>query len=415
MSISAKRWLAGITLLMSALSRGASAQSVTPQGTVRASHDSATRIEIYGFAMADAIADFKQNNPDWFDVNRPSRLPNVPKQFGEDGRFWLSARQSKIGTKATIPTDNGDIKIVFEWDLFGVGVDAGQTTIRPRSMYGQWGDFGGGQLESPFMDGEVFPNILEYWGPNGMLFFRNVQLFWQPIHRDDGTRLTFAIERPGASADPGIFGDRIELQNVKARFPLPDFSAGYRLGFKQGYVKLGAMLRYFAWDDVLPDTFDLDGTAWGGGVALSSSFSIGPHDVIRAFTVYGAGVENYFNDAPIDVGAKFQPGNRRTPVTGKPLGDFGMSLYVDHTWNSQFTTAAGYSRVDIANSNAQSSTAFRDGQYASINLLYTPVKRVLFGGEFQWANRKNFGGFSVDDFRLQVSAKYSFSQVFGGR
>ena len=29
-------------------------------------------VEIYGFGKADAIADFKQNNPDWYDVNRPS-------------------------------------------------------------------------------------------------------------------------------------------------------------------------------------------------------------------------------------------------------------------------------------------------------------------------------------------------------
>jgi hypothetical protein len=282
-------------------------------------------------------------------------------------------------------------------------------------MYGQWGDFGAGQTNSPFMDGDVFPNTLEYWGPNGMLFFRNVQMFWQPIHRDDGTQLIFAIERPGASADAGIFGDRVELQNVRGRYPLPDFSGAYRHSFKQGYVRLSAMLRYFAWDDVLPDTFDLDGSAWGGGVALSSNYNVTKNDVLRGIVIYGAGVENYFNDAPIDVGAKFQPGNRITPVTGKPLGDFGMSLYLDHTWNSSFTSAIGYSRVDITNSNAQAGTAFRDGQYASVNLLYTPVKRVLFGGEFQWGNRKNFNGFTVDDFRLQVSAKYSFSQVFGGR
>ena len=31
------------------------------------------------------------------------------------------------------------------------------------------------------MDLDVFPNSLEYWGPNGMVFFRNVQLRWMPI------------------------------------------------------------------------------------------------------------------------------------------------------------------------------------------------------------------------------------------
>ena len=59
------------------------------------------------------------------------------------------------------------------------------------------------------MDIDVFPNSLEYWGPNGMVFFRNVQLRWMPIQGD--TRLTVALERPGASADQGDFADRIEL------------------------------------------------------------------------------------------------------------------------------------------------------------------------------------------------------------
>ena len=31
------------------------------------------------------------------------------------------------------------------------------------------------------MDIDVFPNTLEYWGPNGMVFFRNVQVRYMPI------------------------------------------------------------------------------------------------------------------------------------------------------------------------------------------------------------------------------------------
>ena len=31
------------------------------------------------------------------------------------------------------------------------------------------------------MDPDVFPNSLEYWGPTGMVFFRNVQVRWMPI------------------------------------------------------------------------------------------------------------------------------------------------------------------------------------------------------------------------------------------
>ena len=238
MDTSLSRMVGGAALLVVVTMQGMAAQAVKPQSAAKAQPDTATRIEIYGFAQADAIGDFRSNNPDWFDVNRPSKLPAFPDEFGHNGHTWFSARQSRFGAKATIPTSSGkDIKVVFDWDLFGVGIDAGQTTIRPRHMYGQWGDFGGGQLESPFMDLDVFPNILEYWGPNGMLFYRNVQVFWQPIHREDGTRVTLALERPGASGDGGIYADRIELQNIKARFPMPDLTGEWRIKQTWGYFK----------------------------------------------------------------------------------------------------------------------------------------------------------------------------------
>src|SRR5215467_3241620 len=402
----ARRTLGCTALLLVGGARIASAQK-----------DTSIKIEIYGFAMADAIFDFKTNNPDWFDVNRPSKLPAFDDEFGHNGHTWFSARQSRFGTKATIPTPNGpDIKVVIDWDLFGVGVDAGQTTIRPRHMYGQWGKFGAGQTESPFMDLDVFPNILEYWGPNGMLFFRNVQLFWEPINRPDGTRAIFALERPGASGDAGLVADREELQNIVARFPAPDISGTYRYGGKWGYAKIGAMLRWIRWDDVLTtDAFDLDGGVTGWGVSLSGGIKATKNNLIHLQVVYGAGVENYFNDAPVDVGARTNFDEPLTPVTGRALPDFGLVAYLDHTWNDHFTSAIGYSRVDIQNSNLQLPAAFKIGQYASTNLLWTPVKNVLLGGEFQWGYRQNHSdGFHFNDYRLQFSAKYSFSQTFGG-
>ena len=141
----------------------------------------------------------------------------------------------------------GELFTQFEWEMFGTGVDAGQTTIRLRHAYGELGQVGVGQYWSPFMDIDVFPNTVEYWGPNGMAFFRNVQFRWMPIKGD--TRLTFALERPGASADAGVVSERIELQDVRARFPYPDFSAEYRSGHDWGYVELAGIVRYMKWED----------------------------------------------------------------------------------------------------------------------------------------------------------------------
>ena len=421
-------WLAALAATLY-VSTSATAQQTTPQSTSPrdttpasaanggASTDAANgaSVEVYGFAMADAIYEFRQSRTDWFDVNRPSRLPAFEDEFGRDARTWFSARQSRFGARAKIPTRSSPITAVFEFDLYGVGADAGQTTIRPRHMYGQWGPFGAGQTNSVFMDIDIFPNTLEYWGPNGMLFFRNVMVWWQPVNRSSGTRFTLALERPGASADAGILGDRIELQNITARYPAPDISSEFRYGSGFGYVELAGIVRWMAWDDILPDAFDLSGSDVGWGASLSTNLKAGRNDVFRIQGIYGEGVENYFNDAPIDVGLKLNPGNTVTPVTGEALPNFGLAAYLDHRWNPSWTTAIGYSRVDIDNSDGQAPDAFKNGQYASVNLLWAPVSNILMGGEFLWGHRENNSdGFTFDNYRMQFSFKYSFSQTFGG-
>ena len=373
-------------------------------------------MEIYGFGMADAIVDIKQNNPDWYDTSRPSRLPKFANEFGQDGRFYLSVRQSRLGVRSALPTANGDVKGTFEFDMFGVGADAGQTTIRLRHAWGQWKQIGGGLTNSQFMDIDVFPNTLEYWGPNGMLFLRTAQVFYEPITKENGSRLRVAIEQPGASGDAGVLSDRIELQNISPRFPSPDFSGHYRHAGGVGYVQVGGILRKIAWDDNLPDdAFDLNGSTWGWGLSVSSNVKATSKDTLRLQATWGEGIQNYFNDAPVDLGAQSNGANAVTPVTGKALPIFGMSTYLDHNWNPRFSSAFGYARVDIDNSDLQSPDAYKAGQYLSFNLLHTPVTNVMMGAELQWADRANFSdGFSSDDVRIQFSFKYSFSQKIGG-
>src|SRR5688572_29955549 len=55
--------------------------------------DSDSKLEIYGFAQADYIQDFKRVNPAWDDTLRPSRIPTQPGQFGSDGQAIIGARQ----------------------------------------------------------------------------------------------------------------------------------------------------------------------------------------------------------------------------------------------------------------------------------------------------------------------------------
>ena len=81
-------------------------------------------------------------------------------------------------------------------------VDAGQTTIRIRHMYAKWGPFLAGQTNSLFMDGDIFPNVIDYWGPTGMVFVRTPQLRWTFLDRN-GWTAAVALEHPSDDIDPG--------------------------------------------------------------------------------------------------------------------------------------------------------------------------------------------------------------------
>ena len=147
-------------------------------GSLQSAADKGT-LEVYGFGQADAIADFKQNDPNWYDVNRPTKLPSFEKQFGENGRFYLSPRQSRLGVKGELPTVGRQRQGPVRVRHVRRRRDAGLTTIRLRHAWGQWKQIGAGQTNSQFMDVDVFPNVIDYWGPNGMLFFRNTQVFYE--------------------------------------------------------------------------------------------------------------------------------------------------------------------------------------------------------------------------------------------
>jgi len=368
-------------------------------------------MDIYGFIMMDAGYNANQIEPNWYDVVRPTKLPAFKNQYAPDGNFYFSVRQTRLGFKNYFQTPLGELKTQFEFEMFGTGVDAGQTTIRLRHAYAELGKFGVGQYWSPFMDIDVFPNTVEYWGPTGMAFFRNIQVRYMPIQGP--TRLTIALERPGASADQGVYASHIELGNVKPKFPVPDLSAEYRQAFKWGYVELAGIVRYMKWEDLDSTGPNLSGDAVGWGLNLSTNINLGKKVVFRGSVLYGEGVENYMNDAPVDVGIKTLAPGSNPPIKGVALPLLGVVSFFDINWNDKFSSSIGYSMIDIHNSNGQEASAFKQGNYAIGNLMWYPVKNAMMGVEFQWGDRHNYtDGWTTSISKVQFSFKYNFSQSF---
>jgi len=369
-------------------------------------------LRIYGFAMVDMGYNFNQIDPRWFDALRLNRLPKYKDQFAPDGTFFFGVRQTRFGVAGYTPTKLGDLKVVYEFDMFGTGSDEGQTTMRLRYAYGELGRFLAGQATSPFMDDDAWPNTLEYWGPCGMVFYRNVQIRYAPIKTAD-KELFIALERPGAGADKGTISvpELPSLDSVKAQLSAPDLSAHFKKRGKWGSVQLAGILRPLKWKDTRVNNFgnDLSGSVTGWGANLSAVFNLGKSTVFRGSYVYGEGIENYMQDAPNDVGTVIN-GNS---IEGEALPVSGIVAWLDHNWNPKVWTSLGYSTVSIDNTEtANGTTSYKKGQYALLTIGTTPFTNTMAAIEFQYGQREGEDGFKADCTKIQVSFKYNFSTTF---
>jgi hypothetical protein len=382
-----------------------------------AAHADGPSFEVYGFGQADYIQDFNRVNPNWEATLRPSRIPTTTGEFGSNGQSTISARQSRFGVQASQDIAGQPLVVKFEMDLYGVGVDEGQTTIRLRHFYGEWGPILGGQTNSVFMDGDTFPNVIDYWGPNGMVFLRNPQIRY--TYRSGPHKFAVAIEKPGNDIDPGNIReiDPALGSAIQPDEKLPDLTAHYRYDGDWGHVQVAGILRQVGFDSAGTVDNKPKGHKTGWGINLTSNIKTWQKDVLHISAVYGEGIASYMNDGGTDLGPKTVTAPVQ-PLPGAPptlapdvLPLWGFMLYYDHYWNDRWSSSVGWSQTKVNNTNFQSSNAYHDGQYASVNLLWSPDKHILMGAEYLWGQRDDFDRKTGNDNRIQFSVKYSFTST----
>ena len=195
----------------------------------RPAADPRPSFEIYGFAMLDIGHDFKQINPNWFDTMRVTKLPSFEDQFGEDHNTFAGVRQSRLGVQI-LDADRAR-RSEDRRSSSNCSAPASTRARRPSACgmpTASSASSAPASTWSPFMESGRVPELARVPGDRPAWCSSATSRSAGCRSRTTYMTSTVALERPGASGDQGVYADRVELDGIKARFPMPDFSGAYK-------------------------------------------------------------------------------------------------------------------------------------------------------------------------------------------
>lgn len=310
--------------------------------------------------------------------------------------FNANAKGSQLIIDVRAPTMAGSPRFYYQNDFFGSG--SGEFNYRVQHLYGSIYGVTVGQTFSPFEDPDIWPDTVDYEGPNSMIFAR-FPLVRYKLDVADG----WAVNGGLTQADTQV--SDFDGEPVSGTNHAPDFAFNLRgesadighMQFSTVFRDLGAKSQVFGDDQVFGWGLNLAGTLI---VTLPWDSS---GDLLGAQLTYGEGIGRYGNDSGFfDTDAAYDPSGNL-----KALPYFGAFIGYTHRWLPDWRSTATYGYVNVDAKGTQGPNAYQQTQYASINLIWQMRERLSVGVEALYGDNQQQSGRSGDDFRTQVGAAYS--------
>jgi DcaP outer membrane protein len=354
-----------------------------------------TLLKIGGYSKSDFIYDLKPaGNPDEF---IPSTIP-IPAPAGVNNAT-VSIRPTRLTLDFLIPSSQvGDVRFYFEGDLFGTNA----TTPRLRHAYGQVKNLLIGQTFTNFMDGDLFPDTLDFEGPNSMVNIRNPQ-FRYSFALDKNTAFSISVEKP--SSDVSFTTPAF---SAEPSAPSPDGALRVRREFPSGHIQVASLFRSIS-ASVGTGTTTETASVFGWGISIATMFKTFGKDNIMAEGTYGRGIARYIQDTSglgIDAAviSVNNPHLRATPEAG------GYGAY-QHYWTKTLRSNAVYGFLQVENTDFEPGSTYHKSDYTAANLVWNPLGSLNVGAEFLYGWQVLKNGQSGNAPRFQLSAKYNFVKV----
>ena len=318
---------------------------------------------------------------------------------GGGEQFNATAKGSSLSVDVRAPDMPGNFRFYYNNDFFGSGSGM---AYRLKQLYGQIYNVTAGFTYSIFEDPDVWPDTVDFEGPNSAIFARQATVRYM-VPLSDNWQLNFGVEQPSSEIDN--VGANAGATGVNH---LPD--GGFNIRWedsKLGHVQFAAIFR-----DVGANSTTLgEQNVFGWGLNLSTSLNVFEHDSIQGQLTYGQGIFHFCNDnfTYSDGALEFNGGDAAFNNDGnlRALTYFAPMAGYTHQWSDKFRSTATFGYVNLQNEQAQDPIAYHETYYGSANLMWQLRKRLSVGLECLYGYKDEKSGAHGDVWRIQTGMVYS--------
>jgi hypothetical protein len=320
-------------------------------------------------------------------------------------RTTFSPNQSYLTGWAETDTPWGPFKVYADVNLFG---STTEPEFQVYKAYGEWGWLKAGLDYTLFLNQAAIPNTLDFEGPNAA-----------PENRFTQASLKIPL-RPGAEKRELFF--TVGVEDAEADMTLPagvnpvnQFPAVIgKLSYEPDWTQMelaGLYRRLKAEGPGYEQSID------GWGVVFSGSVDTWGSDNFVWGIEYGEALGAYMQDTS-GLGLDAAPVSADNPDL-KAIPAFGVWAGYQHWWSKSLRSSATYGLVRLDSDfdlwpNPAGTGTYKQTQYASMNLVWSPWPPFDVGLEYMFGRRTVTSSTAVDgsttgqDHRVQFTMRWNF-------
>lgn len=367
------------------------------------------RVGISGAVQVDVIHDFNAVGlKPGGSVEKEFITGNIPVGGPASeltNRTGFSPNQSKLTGWAETDTPWGPLKVYADVNLFG---SVTETEFQIYKAYGEWGWLKAGLDYTLWLNQASIPDTLDFEGPNVIPETRFTQARLKiPLQLDAKKReLFFTI---GVEDAPGEITLPAKSSSVSTdQFPAVIGKLSYEPDW--AHIELGGLYRRLRAEG---PGYDQSVNGWG--VILSGSIDTWENDSIILGGLYGQALGAYMQDTS-GLGLDAAPTANQNL---KAIPAFGVWAAYQHWWAKSLRSTATYGLVRLDSDfdelpNTPDQGTYKQTQYASVNLIWSPWTPFDVGLEYMFGHRTItdrtavYGSTTGQNHRVQFTMRWNF-------